>query len=264
MADIRVAEAFARSGEADQETNPWFRRASNNLFIFDDRQLTRMVAEHIVTQIDEVLGQKPYALITTSAGRTLQPTYALIRDQYCAAVDWKRVICVQMDEYEGLGHDDARCLAAEVAREFVEPLGITRFIRFYDAIGNPSCSLHAYEQEIRDLGGLDCAIHGVGRNGHIAFNEPPTAATTRTRVVQLSDSTRAANGVAFRRGVTLGLSILREARASVIVLRGIEKRTAAEALIYGVAGCHSPVTHLRDSARVSVFLDGEAAPSQIR
>src|SRR5689334_18908536 len=129
------------------ETNLWFRRRTNNLCICDDEQLTTVLAENLVALVREALDQRPCALITTSAGRTLRPTYALLRARYTLAVDWNRVICVQMDEYEGLSHEDPRSLAWDVTREFVDPLGIGQFIRFYAANGSPSCQLDAYERQ---------------------------------------------------------------------------------------------------------------------
>lgn len=236
-------------------SSAWY---SKLLSICEDERLTQALGDYVVTLIREVLGRKSHAVITVSAGRTFRPTYALIRDSYRTAVDWTRVICVQMDEYVGVAPADDRSLASQVLREFIDPLGIGKFIKFYDGAGEPS--LHFYEQRIRDLGGLDFTLHGVGRNGHIGFNEPGSSPTSRTRIVPLADSTRTANGVDFREGVTLGMGTLREARASVIALRGPEKRDAATALLYGDVSPDYPVTYLRDCSGVRVFLDREAAP----
>jgi 6-phosphogluconolactonase/glucosamine-6-phosphate isomerase/deaminase len=237
----------------------WFNRDGNQLRICAEDRLTQVLSDHICTLIGEVLNRKEYAVITVSSGRTFRPAYALIRDRYSAAVDWRRVICVQMDEYAGLAPNDGRSLASEISRELVTPLGVGKLIQFY--AGDGGTSLDSYEETIRELGGLDCALHGVGRNGHVGFNEPGSSPTSQTRVVSLTESTRTANGVKFEQGVTLGLSVLRDARASVIALRGREKRSAAAALLYGQVSSDWPVTYLRDCKRVSVFLDQEATPT---
>ena len=187
--------------------------------------------------------------------------YALLRDCCKQAVEWDRVICVQMDEYADVGSDDERSTASDLLRELVVPLGIGRFIKFYDTDGSPHCSLEQYETRIRDLGNLDCAIHGVGRNGHIGFNEPGAQPHCRTRVALLDASTQAANNVGFKRGVTLGLDTLGRARVSILVLRGIEKRSAAELVLYGPDQPSNPSAYLRRSGSVSVYLDPEATPA---
>lgn len=251
----RISEQpAARTGEF------WFQRPPNCVRIVDSGQLALSLASQVVDLLREVLSRNPYAIITTSAGRTLRPTYAVLRDSFAAALDWTRVVCVQMDEYEGMGSADPRSTASELLREFVGPLGIKRFIRFYDDTGTASCSLDQFEQQVSALGGIDCAIHGVGRNGHIGFNEPGTSEELSTRAVALAESTRIANGVAFQRGVTLGLGILRAARVSLVVLRGIEKCGAAEALLFGPVGPQNPVAYLRSCHRVMVYLDRAAAP----
>jgi glucosamine-6-phosphate deaminase len=248
---------------APHEATPWFQRAPNSLHIGEGEQFTSVLAWHFVALILDVLSRRPYAVVTTSSGRTFRPAYARIRDSYRSTLDWSRVICVQMDEYEGLSNEDCRSMAWDLTREFIEPLGVGRFITFFDAAGSATCTLDDYERTICDLGGIDCAFHGVGRNGHVALNEPGALPTSRARIVSLTDSTREANGVSFRRAVTLGLATLRAARDVVIVLRGQEKRRAAQALLYEAVAPLNPIAYLRDCKRVSVFLDQGAAPERL-
>jgi glucosamine-6-phosphate deaminase len=176
-------------------------------------------------------------------------------------VEWDRVVCVQMDEYAGVGAADPRSTASELLREFVAPLGIHRFMRFYDDAGASTCSLDVFQQQIETLGGIDCAVHGVGRNAHIAFNEPGPLMPLETRVVALAESTRLANGVTFSHGVTLGFETLRRAKASLVVLRGCEKQRAAQALLFDPPGPGNPAAYLRACSRLSVYLDREAEPA---
>lgn len=238
----------------------WFRRAPHSLEVMDAVPLAAAVATRMVELVGEVLSRRPYVVMTTSSGRTLRPAYALLREEYRSAVDWTRVICVQMDEYLGVGGADPRSTAFDLLHEFVEPLGVGRFICFQDTSGAACCTPAEFEQQVLALGGIDCAIHGVGRNGHIGFNEPGAPAQFATRIATLAESTRIANGVDFRMGVTLGLGLLGNARVSVVVLRGAEKRSAAEALLFHPTGPDNPVAHLRYCGKVSVYLDPDAAP----
>jgi glucosamine-6-phosphate deaminase len=200
-----------------------------------------------------------------SAGRTPLGAYARLRAEHRRSLDWSRVVCVQMDEYEGIGDRDPRGFAAALRRDLVEPLGIGRFLRFQDGDGALRMPLPAYERTVRlRLGGVDCAVQGIGRNGHIAFNEPGDPEAERTRRVRLAPSTRAANGVPFDRGVTLGLAALGEARVTLALVIGPAKRQAAEAVLFRPAGIGNPAASvLRRCPRVSVLLDPEAAPERL-
>lgn len=198
-----------------------------------------------------------------SAGRTPLGTYAALRAAHRRGLDWSRVVCAQMDEYEGVGDRDPRGFAAALRRELVEPLGIGRFLRFHDAEGGLRRPLRAYERAVRTLGGVDVAVQGIGRNGHVAFNEPGDAGAEETRRVRLARSTCAANGVLFTHGVTLGLGLLGEARETLVLMTGTAKRKAAEAVLFRPGGAANPAAALRRCGRVLVLLDPEAAPERL-
>ncbi len=143
-----------------------------------------------------------------------------------------------LDEYVGLPRNSAHRYRATIARELAEPAGI------------PDAHLHApdvdavdlddgaarYDRLLIDVGGVDLQILGIGRNGHIGFNEPSTAFTARTHVADLLPSTRADNARFFdhqddvpRRVITQGLATISAARRIVLIAIGHEKRAAIAA-----------------------------------
>jgi len=187
----------------------------------------------------------------------------VLRAAHRRSIDWSRVVCVQMDEYEGVGDRDPCGFAAELRRELVDPLGMGRFLRFQDGDGGLRRPLDAYERAVRALGGIDCALHGVGRNGHVAFNEPGDPRAAATRRVLLARSTRVANGVLFTRGVTLGLDVLAEAREALVLMTGAAKRDAAASVLFRPEGPANPAAALRRCGRTTVLLDPEAAPENL-
>ncbi|MBW3564293.1 MAG: glucosamine-6-phosphate deaminase [Acidobacteria bacterium] len=123
-----------------------------------------------------------------------------------------------------------------------------------------------YEEEIADAGGLDLIVLGVGRNGHIAFNEPGTPFESRTHVVELDESTRQANAAGFpgeevpRRAITMGLATIRNARRVVLLASGATKRQPLERLAGGEVHPDLPVSVLRDHPDVEVVTDNAASP----
>jgi glucosamine-6-phosphate deaminase len=93
-----------------------------------------------------------------------------------------------------------------------------------------------YEREIVDAGGLGLTFLGLGRNGHIGFNEPGTPFEARTRVVELTQSTRKANANGFPDGhvpthaITMGIRTILDSKSIVLLVAGHEKEAALERL----------------------------------
>ena len=242
---------------------PWFATAPHYLKVLASDALAHEAASQLVENLAYVLQRKPHAVLIASAGRSPRQTYSILRKRFRGALDWQRVICVQMDEYAGVSTLDTRGIASELRRELIDPLKISRFDSFYGVDGAAICSLTEYEMRIRHLGGIDVALHGLGRNGHVAFNEPSAIPRYRTRAVMLAESTRRANAVLFRKGVTLGAGILGEARMSIVLLIGAAKRDAAEAFLFGAFGPQNPASYLRRCLQVSILMDPAATPELV-
>ena len=242
---------------------PWFARAPHSLAVLPADGIAELAAARIVAALRAALARRGRAVLAPSAGRTPLATYAVLRAAHRRSLDWSRVVCVQMDEYEGMGDRDPRGFAADLRRELVEPLGMGRFHRFHDGDGALRCPLDAYERAVRGMGGIDCAVQGIGRNGHVAFNEPGDPRGGATRRVRLAHSTCKANGVLFTRGVTLGLDVLAEAKEALVLMTGAAKRDAAAAVLFRSGGKENPAAAIRRCGRVLVLLDPEAAPERL-
>lgn len=123
----------------------------------------------------------------------------------------------------------------------------------------------AYEKKIRDVGGLDLIIMGVGVNGHVGYNEPGSSFECRTRVVDLTPESIAAILSPLpvqdvKRGITLGIANILEAREILLLASGVRKRAAMSALFDGAPSPEFPVTALRSHPAVTVMLDRDADP----
>jgi glucosamine-6-phosphate deaminase len=122
-----------------------------------------------------------------------------------------------------------------------------------------------YEAAITAAGSLELTFVGIGRNGHIGFNEPGTPFDSRTRVVQLTESTKNANAPFFRdnkvpeRAITIGIGTILESRAIVLMASGEKKRGAVERLRSGEATTDFPASALTGHHDVTIIVDRAAA-----
>ena len=127
-----------------------------------------------------------------------------------------------------------------------------------------------YEARIRDLGGVDVQVLGIGANGHLGFNEPGSALSSRTRVKRLSERTRRDNARFFRgiddvptHCVTQGLGTILAARRLVLVATGDAKADAVAAALEGPLTASVPASVLQWHSETVVCLD-EAAAAGLR
>ncbi|HYU25618.1 MAG TPA: 6-phosphogluconolactonase, partial [Thermoanaerobaculia bacterium] len=117
-----------------------------------------------------------------------------------------------------------------------------------------------YEQAIGQAGGLGLTFLGLGSNGHIAFNEPGTPWSSRTRVVELAESTRAANAALFpgepvpTHAITMGIATILASRQIVLLASGERKRPAMERLRSGERTEEFPASALWTHADVTVLV----------
>lgn len=117
-----------------------------------------------------------------------------------------------------------------------------------------------YEKAINDAGGLRVTFLGLGRNGHIGFNEPGTPFHSRTRVVELAPSTRAANADLFAdgnvptRAITMGIATILESRSIVLLAGGSGKQEAIARLRSGAIDESFPASALWKHGDVTVLV----------
>jgi glucosamine-6-phosphate deaminase len=122
-----------------------------------------------------------------------------------------------------------------------------------------------YELEIRQAGGLDLTFLGLGRNGHIGFNEPGTPFDSRTRVVGLTESTRRANAPEFQhcqvptRAITIGIGTILDSKQIVLFASGTEKAEIVWRFASEDPSEALPATALRCHPDVTVIVDRRAA-----
>lgn len=190
-------------------------------------------------------------------------------------VDFSRTHGVALDEYVGLplGHPEG--YRQVLLREVCDVVGLPpERLAVPDGSATDEASLEAaaaaYEARIADLGGVDVQILGIGANGHLGFNEPGSALTSRTRVKRLSARTRRDNARFFTdvddvptHCLTQGLGTILQARRLVLVATGDAKADAVAAALEGPLTASVPASVLQWHADTVVCLD-EAAAAGLR
>jgi len=213
------------------------------------------------------LRSRPRARVILPAGRTPRLLYAeLLRRAGRGELDLAAVRFFQLDEYVGCRPGDPRSFAAQLRRELLDPL---HRAPEQDALldgdaRDPAAEIARHARALRDAGGADVAFLGVGRNGHVAFNEPGTRLADGARVVELAEATRAGAAAAFApspaptRGITLGLAEIAAARQVALLATGASKRAIVAALLGEPPSAARPASLLLDHRDFTLLVDAEA------
>src|SRR5690349_12828350 len=152
----------------------------------------------VAGEIARVIAERPEAVLGLATGSTPVPVYEALRSRL-ADVDVSRVRGFALDEYVGLDPAHPESYRSVIAREVVEPLGFDPArIRTPDGSAE-GIERHGdeYEAAIRDAGGIDIQLLGIGTDGHIGFNEPGSSFASLTRVKTLTEQTRRDNARFF-------------------------------------------------------------------
>lgn len=225
--------------------------------------LAEAAAERIVAQVRD----NAESVIGLATGASPVAVYRAWGNAAAAQqIDQSRVRGFALDEYLGLDPEDPRSYHAVIRRDAVAGAGLNaELVLIPQGSGDPDAPA-AYEQAISAAGGVDVQVLGIGRNGHLGFNEPGSPADSRTRVVQLAASTMADNARYFDRAedvpteaITQGLGTIFAARELVVIAVGAAKADAVAAAIEGDVTEDLPASLLQNHPNVHWFIDQAAA-----
>ncbi|MCS0498754.1 glucosamine-6-phosphate deaminase [Protaetiibacter mangrovi] len=219
--------------------------------------------------IARVVRGKPDAVLGLATGSTPLPVWSALaaRD-----LDWSRVQGFALDEYVGLPAGHPESYRAVITREVVDTLGLTPTLVHVpgDDGGEIATAGQRYEAAIAAAGGVDIQVLGIGRTGHIGFNEPGSSFASRTRVKTLTEATRLDNARFFdsiddvpRHCLTQGLGTILDARALVLLAFGEAKADAIAGAVEGPVSASLPGSAIQLHPEVTVLVD-EAAASKLR
>jgi len=234
------------------------------LVVFPDTQSAGRAAAR---EAAGLLRSKADVNLGFATGHTMIPVYGeLVRLHEEAGLSFKRARTFNLDEYVGLGRGDSDSYYEYMMHRFVEQTDLSEDWFFIPdgKAPDPEAECERYERLIKECGGIDLQLLGLGRNGHIGFNEPGSSPESRTRVVALAEKTREVNETDFRKAepprhaITMGLATILEARRIVMVVTGWEKAEILKAVLTTPPTSEVPATYLHDHPEVTLIADREA------
>jgi glucosamine-6-phosphate deaminase len=216
----------------------------------------------------ERIRKRPGLTLGLPTGASPLPVYGSLIAMYRAgSVDFSRVRTVNLDEYIGLPGGHRQSFRFFMDEHLFGHINIDPSnTHFPDgAAARPEAECARYDRLIDDLGGIQAQLLGIGRNGHIGFNEPSDVFSARTSAVALSRDTVLANSVYFGdpsevpgRAVTMGIKQIMLAE-HIVLVGGGEKREIVERAAYGEITPRVPASVLQLHRSVSIILSEETA-----
>ena len=240
--------------------------------IFDDSEkASKAVALEIAALIRQKAKENKPAVLGLATGSSPKKVYQeLIRMHKEEGLSFKNVITFNLDEYHPM-----------------EPDSVQSYVRFmkeqlFDQIDIPVTNYHLpdgtlpiekipefckdYEDKIEKLGGLDFHLLGIGRNGHIGFNEPGSLINSKTRLMTLDINTKIDAAVDFgglakvpKKAITLGIDKIMQAKRIVLLAWGEHKAESVAKAVEGQVTSDIPASYLQQHTNATFILDETAA-----
>jgi glucosamine-6-phosphate deaminase len=205
----------------------------------------------------DAIRNDPRIVLGLPTGRTPVGMYERVVNE-CSCRD---IVTFNLDEYAGISCDHPGSYCAYMQQHLFSHIDIDPSHAHIPDGTAPDLDAECarYERAIADAGGLGLTFLGLGQNGHIGFNEPGTPFTSRTRVVELTHSTRLANAGLFEggrvpeRAITIGIATILESKRIVLLASGASKRDAIARLRSGEVSENFPASALHSHQNVTVL-----------
>jgi glucosamine-6-phosphate deaminase len=215
------------------------------------------------------LRANPHLVLGLATGKTMERVYRhLVRHHQDSGLDFSLCSTFNLDEYVGLFPSDLNSYRHYMDEHLFRRVNIEpRNTHLPNGLAsNLDEECRRYEALIHRFGGIDLQLLGIGRAGHIGFNEPLSALRSRTRVKALTPTTRKQNASAFggeekvpRRAITMGVGTIIEARRCLLLATGSSKAEVTAQAVEGPITSMVTATALQLHPRCTVVVDEEAA-----
>ncbi len=224
------------------------------------REAARFVAKRLLNN--------PELVLALPTGETPLGLYReLVRLHKQGLLDFSQATAFNLDELLGFPPEDPASFRSYMERNFWNLVNLRPEARHipHSLPEDPEAECRGYEALIAEKGGLDLAILGLGKNGHIAFNEPETPFESLTHVAELSEETRMAEASWFgspekvpKKAITMGIRTIMNAREILLLVSGEEKAGILERALFGPVTPKVPASVLQLHPNLTVIADRAA------
>jgi len=240
------------------------------------RQVNEAVAQEIASLIRSRAAEGKKAVLGLATGSTPVGVYdQLIKMHKEEGLSFKNVITFNLDEYFPMQPDAKQSYRRFMNERLFNHIDIdmanTHIPDGTAKVEDAYAQCAAYEQAIKDAGGIDIQILGIGKTGHIGFNEPGSPRNSRTRLITLDKLTRNDAAGAFfgeenvpRRAITMGVGTILDARRIILIAFGEHKSKIIATAVEGPMTPAVPASFLQSHDNAQVYLDVPAASSLTR
>jgi len=222
------------------------------------------LSEEAAKIMKERINNKPNLTIGLATGSTPEGLYKeLIKAYKQGELSFSEVTSYNLDEYIGLDINSPQSYYQFMFQKLFNNVDIQKE-KIHIPNGNTKdlqVECVQYEELIKNSGGIDIQVLGIGNNGHIAFNEPGTSFDAKTHVVELDESTIAANARFFNnkdevpvQAITMGIGTIMKSKEILLLISGKGKQEAIEKLKSGVVTEDFPASILHKHPNVTVII----------
>lgn len=212
----------------------------------------------------ELLDEKPNATLGLATGSSPEGLYALmVEDHKKNGTSYKDVHTYNLDEYVDIDRNDPQSYYTFMNEHLFSGIDI-KPENTHVPYGSTAEEAKEYDDQVK---GVDIQLLGIGRNGHIGFNEPGTPFDERTHIVELTESTRDANKRFFdndinkvpTHAISQGVGTVMDAKKILLIASGKDKAEAVKAMIEGPVTTECPASVLQNHPDTVVIVDKDAA-----
>lgn len=211
--------------------------------------------------------KKPDSVLGLATGSTPIDTYAeLVKLHKAGVLDFSKVKTFNLDEYVGLPVSHPESYISFMRRNLFDHINLKEYHLPNGLAGDLKKECKDYEDSIRQAGGVDLQLLGIGNNGHIGFNEPNDQFVYETNQVKLTESTIKANRRFFdsedqvpKEALSMGIGSIMQAKSILMICLGENKAEVVNKMVNGAVDPQVPASILRMHQNVVVLLDKAAA-----
>lgn len=229
----------------------------------DYDEMSNRAANIIARQIIET----PESVLGLPTGGTPVGTYARLAEYYeNDLLDFSQVTTFNLDEYYNLPRDHEKSFYRFMKEKLFSKVNLKeeRTNVPNGEVDDPERECRRYENRIEEAGGIDLMVLGVGVNGHIGFNEPKTQWESRTRLVDLAESTKDKNfdqpESAPDKALTMGIKTIMQSDRILLLASGNKKKRALKKILHGPVDREWPGSILQMHPNFTAVIDNAAAP----